>query len=117
MLPRRSSPVPRRPSLAGISCSHNGDPIMILGDITLAQPYTPGSGSVALSSPPDALSRMDMTPSRITIFRRGDLSVHTTYKLISAERSGAKLSTVLDGVARSYAGGAPVLFQGATADI
>jgi hypothetical protein len=90
---------------------------MILGDITLAQPYTPGSGSVALSSPPDALSRMDMTPSRITIFRRGDLSVHTTYKLISAERSGAKLSTVLDGVDRSYAVGAPVLFQGATADI
>ncbi len=90
---------------------------MILGDITLAQPYTPGSRSVALSGPPDVLLRMDMTPSRITIYRKGDLSVHTTYKLLSAERSGATFSTVLDGADRAYAVGDPVLLRGATADI
>lgn len=75
---------------------------MILGSVTLASNYRPGSGSILVKGLGPVLSQMDAIPNQVTLYHAGTMGGGTTYLITSIGGSTIQFSTVESGTDQAY---------------
>ncbi len=85
---------------------------MKLGEVQLAGPYKPGGvAGIQVNNLSAILRDLDVVPSRVTVYDKSNLDVHTTYLIATIGGSHIFFNGVIAGVDQAYRQGDPVSLQ------
>ncbi len=84
---------------------------MKLGDVQLAGPYQVGGVGIQVNNLAAILRDLEVVPSRVTLYDKSNLNIHTTYLVATIGGSHVMFGGVIAGVDQNYRQGDPVSLQ------
>ncbi len=84
---------------------------MKLGDVQLAGPYQAGGVGIQVNNLAAILRDLEVVPSRVTLYDKSNLNIHTTYLVATIGGSHVMFGGVIAGVDQNYRQGDPVSLQ------